>query len=160
MACWLSGTRTLVVSVRWLSCSTACGIFLDQGLNKCSLCRQADSYLLCHQGSPKVATFKLKGAGHSPFKALGKKSAQFLDFIFDFIAVQCAVLRWVTQLCLTLCDIMDCSPPGSSVHEDSPGKNSGIGCNALLQWIFRTQGLNPDLPHCRSEPPRKPSSTV
>ena len=23
----------------------------------------------------------------------------------------------VTQLCLTLCDPMDCSPPGSSVHE-------------------------------------------
>jgi len=23
----------------------------------------------------------------------------------------------VTQLCLTLCDSMDCSPPGSSVHD-------------------------------------------
>ena len=29
----------------------------------------------------------------------------------------------VTQLCPTLCDPMDCSPPGSSVHGDSPGKN-------------------------------------
>ena len=25
-----------------------------------------------------------------------------------------------------------CSPPGSSVHEDSPGKNTGVGCHALL----------------------------
>ena len=31
--------------------------------------------------------------------------------------------------CPTLCDPMDCSPPGSSVH--SPGKNTGVGCHAL-----------------------------
>ena len=30
------------------------------------------------------------------------------------------------QSCLTLCDPMDCSPPGSSVHGDSPGKNIGV----------------------------------
>ena len=29
------------------------------------------------------------------------------------------------------------------------GKNSGVGCYFLLQEIFPTQGLNPDLPHCR-----------
>ena len=28
------------------------------------------------------------------------------------------------------------SPPGSSVHVDSLGKNTGVGCNALLQGIF------------------------
>ena len=44
---------------------------------------------------------------------------------------------------------MDCSPPGSSVHGDSPGKNTGVGCHALLRGIFPTQGLNPGLPHCR-----------
>ena len=55
----------------------------------------------------------------------------------------------VVQSCLTLCDPMDCSPPGSSVHGDSPGKNTGMGCHALLQGIFPTQGSNPGLPHCR-----------
>ena len=35
--------------------------------------------------------------------------------------------------CLTLCD----RGPGSSVHGDSPGKNTGVGCHAL------SQGLNP-----------------
>ena len=44
---------------------------------------------------------------------------------------------------------MDCSPPGSSVHRDSPGKNTGVGCQALLQGIFPTQGSNPGLLHCR-----------
>ena len=49
---------------------------------------------------------------------------------------------------------------------DSPGTNTGVGCHALLQEIFPTQGLNPGLPHCRqifllSELPEKPSfSTV
>ena len=46
------------------------------------------------------------------------------------------------QSCLTLCDPMDCSPPGSSVHGDSPGKNTGVGCHALLQGIFPIQGLS------------------
>ena len=41
-----------------------------------------------------------------------------------------------------LFDPMDCSPPGSSVHRDSPGKNTEVSCHALLQGIFPTQGLN------------------
>ena len=53
------------------------------------------------------------------------------------------------QLCLTFCDPVGCSPPGSSAHGDSPGKNTGVGCHFLLQGIFPTQGSNPDLPHCR-----------
>ena len=44
---------------------------------------------------------------------------------------------------------MDCSMPGSSVHGNSPCKNSGAGCQALLQGIFPTQGSNPGLTHCR-----------
>ncbi|CAI9160615.1 unnamed protein product [Rangifer tarandus platyrhynchus] len=44
----------------------------------------------------------------------------------------------VTEPCLTVCNPTDCSPPGSSVHGDSPGKNTGVGCHALLQ----TQGSN------------------
>ena len=61
------------------------------------------------------------------------------------------VLKFVLsiQSCLTLCYPMDCSPPGSSVHGDSPGKNTGVGCHALLQGIVPSPGLNPGLPHCR-----------
>ena len=43
-----------------------------------------------------------------------------------------------------LCNPMDYSPPGSSVH-GFPSKNTGAGCHALLQGIFLTQGLNPSL---------------
>ena len=77
----------------------------------------------------------------------------------------------VTQSCPTLCDPVDCSPPGSSVHGilqarilewvaisfskncitpwNSPGQNTGVGSFSLLQGIFPTQGSNPGLPHCR-----------
>ena len=37
----------------------------------------------------------------------------------------------------------------SFVSGDSLGKNTGVGCHALLQGIFPTQGSNPGLPHCR-----------
>ena len=55
----------------------------------------------------------------------------------------------VSQSCPTLCDPMDCRPPGSSVPGDFPGKNTGVGCHGLLQGFFPTQGSNPGLPHCR-----------
>ena len=59
------------------------------------------------------------------------KWIELLDYI---------VLCLVAQSCLTLCDPMDSSPPGSSVHGDSLGKNTGVGCHVLLQGIFPTQG--------------------
>ena len=65
------------------------------------------------------------------------------------IVFACCVVCLVTQLCPALCDIMDCSLPGSPVHRDSPGNNTGVGCHALLQGIFLIQGSNPGLPNCR-----------
>ena len=59
------------------------------------------------------------------------------------------MLWLVTQSCLTLYDPIDCSLPGSSVHGDSPGKNTRVDCHALLQGIFPTQGSHPGLPHCK-----------
>ena len=55
----------------------------------------------------------------------------------------------VTQSCPTLCDPMDCSPPDSSVHGDSPGNNTRVSCHAHLQRIYPTQESNPGVPHCR-----------
>ena len=44
--------------------------------------------------------------------------------------------------CPTLSNPMDCSPPGSFVYGDSPGKNTGVGCHSLLQGTFPTQESN------------------
>ena len=67
-------------------------------------------------------------------------------FMYITVCIYVKPVCLVTQLCPTLCDPMDYSPPGSSVHGDSPGKNTGVGCHALLQGIFPTQRLNPGLP--------------
>ena len=48
-----------------------------------------------------------------------------------------------------LCNLMDCSPTGSSVHGIFLGKNIGVCCHSLLQGIFLTQGSNLGLLHCR-----------
>ena len=53
----------------------------------------------------------------------------------------------VPTWCLTLYDLMDHSPPGSSVYVCFPGKNTGVGCHFLLQGILPTQGSNPGLLH-------------
>ena len=50
------------------------------------------------------------------------------------------------QSCLTLCDPMDCSPPGSSGHGDCPGKNTGVGCHALLRGFFLTEPMSLKFP--------------
>ena len=70
----------------------------------------------------------------------------------------------VAQSCPTLCDPMDCSPADSSVHGDSPGKNTRVGCHALFQGIFPTQGLELGSPALQADSlpaelpgkPRKP----
>ena len=69
-----------------------------------------------------------------------------------YLTSLCHSLCLIAQLCPTVCNPMDCSPPGSSVHGDSLRKNTGVGCHAFLQGILPTQGLNPGLLHCRQIP--------
>ena len=55
----------------------------------------------------------------------------------------------VAQLCPALCDPMDCSPPGSSIHKILQAR--------ILEWVAisfprgfnPSQGWNPGLPDCR-----------
>ena len=56
--------------------------------------------------------------------------------IISFFFYGCVL---VAQSCMTLCDPMDA---GSSVHGNSPGKNTGMGCHFLFQGIFPIQGSN------------------
>ena len=59
----------------------------------------------------------------------------------------------VTQSSLSLCNPMDCSLTGSSVHGvlqailEYCWSNTGVGCHFLLQGVFPNQGLNPCLQH-------------
>ena len=55
----------------------------------------------------------------------------------------------VAQLCPTLCDPMDCSPPGSSVHWMLLARILEWGAMPFSRGIFPLQGLNLGLLHCR-----------
>ena len=103
----------------------------------------------------------------------------------------CPMLCLAAQSCSTLCNPVDCSPPGLSLSGDSPGKNTrilervaipsskgssqlrdrtqvsriasrfftsepqvkskntGVGSQSPLQWIFLNQELNWGLLNCR-----------
>ena len=66
----------------------------------------------------------------------------------------------VVESCLSLCDPLDCSPPGSSVHADSPGKNTGVGAMPSCK-DFPNSGVEPRSPALQvnslpSKPPGKP----
>ena len=69
------------------------------------------------------------------------------EFTVCVCACMCVCVCVYAQSCLTLCDPMNCSPAGSSVH--------GIFQADILEWvvvsssksIFPTQGSNPHLLH-------------
>ena len=66
----------------------------------------------------------------------------------------------VTQSCLTLCDPMDCSLPGSSVHGILQARITGVSCPSLLQGNLPNPGIEPKSPALQanslpSEPPGK-----
>ena len=75
------------------------------------------------------------------------KARSYLKFQFPKTYPRCACMCAKSfQSCPVLCIPMDCNPPGSSLHPwGSLGKNTGVGCYALLQGIFWTQRLNPCL---------------
>ena len=69
---------------------------------------------------------------------------------------------WVAKSCLTLCDPVDCSLPGSSVHGIFPGKNTEVGCRFLLQGNLPNPGIKLGSPALQAdslpaELPGKPS---
>ena len=68
-----------------------------------------------------------------------------LVLLYSLYPVQCLV----TQSYPTFGNPIDYSAPGSSVHGDSLGRNTGLGCQALPQGIFPMQGWNPGLLHYR-----------
>ena len=87
--------------------------------------RQPDSeskFLL--SGHP-ARTVSLDGVGSG---TVGDPEVQWMvsGFGASVYLCSCAVLCLVTQSCPSLCNPMDCSPPGSSVHGDSPGKKTGV----------------------------------
>ena len=74
-----------------------------------------------------------------------------------FYSLPFTPLVLVAQLCPTLCDPVDCSPPGSSVPWDVPGKNTEVGFHSLLQGISPDPGIESGSPalQAHSLPPER-----
>ena len=75
-----------------------------------------------------------------------KLSAIFFIQKLTLFGVCICVCVCVVTSCPILCDLMDLSPPiGLLCWWRSPGKNTGMGCQAFFQGISLTQGLNLNL---------------
>ena len=76
-------------------------------------------------------------AGYSPCGHKESDTTELAHLSLLYIHRVCA------QTCLTLCNFMDCSLPGFSVHGIFPGKNNGV------RSYCPTQESNLGLLHCR-----------
>ena len=114
--------------------------------------RQWKGSLLCFSGGSVLST-----QGNHCYECLLCNSWQICsshmcayvcmcDSAFFMLMMVCVHARSLL-LCPTLCNPMDCSPSGSLCPWDAPGKNTGVGCSALLQGMFPTQGSNLHLFH-------------
>ena len=89
------------------------GIFPSQGLNLGLLYCRRTLYPLSHQGSPILS------------KVIHKHKKRAVWLFPKHLKVQVKVL--VAQSSLTICDPMNCSLPGSSVHGTSQAR--------ILEWV-------------------------
>ena len=62
------------------------------------------------------------------------------EYYKEYISLDRFCCCLVSQLCLTLCDTMDYSPPDTW---DLPGKNTRVGCCAVFQVVFLNPGIEP-----------------
>ena len=91
----------------------------------------------------------------------GEQLAWEHDFHRQTKPAKTLILGLLLCLALTYCAVLSHSVVSDSLWPrglqparllcpwDSPGKNTGVGCHALLQGIFWAQGSNPGLPHRR-----------
>ena len=70
-----------------------------------------------------------------PWNSPGKNTGVGCHFLLQCIKVKSE--SEVAQSCLTLSDPMDCNPPGSSIHGDSPGKS-------MVKMSRPSRGVGPE----------------
>ena len=82
-------------------------------------------------------------------KIIIKKTSAIKKYWFvskEWSAAAAAAAAKSLQLCPTLCDPIDGSPPSSPNPGDSPGKNTGVGCHFLLQGMVYSSYNDPIYP--------------
>ena len=103
--------------------------------------------VLSHQAQlGKESACNAEGLGSIP--GLGRSPGERKGYLLQYSGLENPMVCIVHEVTKswTLWDPTDCSLPGSSVHARK-GKNTGVGCHALLQGIFLSQGSNLHLLH-------------
>ena len=133
------------------------GIFSTQGSNQGLLHCRWILYQLSYQGSPLTYQIPYLNLPSDTVwisfpNGLPLNESSFCIYTF---------VPWVTlnisKFCMHAQSFQSCPTLGPYGLElarllcpwDSPGKNAGVGCHALLQGIFLTQGLNQGPLHLR-----------
>ena len=114
-----------VILSSWLFCPRHC-LFTPWSFSLCFLrITVLDSILFYTSTS---ATIFYDSHGDNPSKNLASfDQLVHLQCLYLLFRLTCPLLCLDVQLCPTLCDPKDCSPPSSSVYGDSPGKK--------LEWV-------------------------
>ena len=118
---WFRGTRLSEVT-----CIVNLCILHYSDVNKVCL-----NFLVCKKAL-KTSGFAFQGINQF---ALAEQSCPYISLRI--------VLHLVAQLCPTLCDPMDCSPPGSSVH--------GILQARRLEWVAMPSSRGSSQPRDRTQ---------
>ena len=105
------------------------------------------NYILCEYISVKLLKAKwFSGVNNSPFVLFlhlaSKKSLSCSRSTIPFVLIYTILYAKSLQSCLTLCDSMDCSPPGCSVH--------GILQVGILKWVAMPFSRGSSWPRDRS----------
>ena len=100
-----------------------------------SLCLDSWNYWARERGVLDTSCVSSHSWGSLSLRGIISSAIIFLQF--SWLSLESAKRR--------SCNSMDHSPLGSSVHGVLQAKNTGVGCHALLQGIFPTQGSNPYL---------------
>ena len=126
--------------------------------------KEIQTVVRCNRGK-WYSSFKNQStfSGNQNKKQCGRNFKQFANchiYFFQEVSKKDAVLCLVTQSCLTLCNLMDCSPPGSSVHGDAQAR--------ILKWVAMPSSRGSSQPRDQTKvshiagrfftsvPPRKP----
>ena len=122
-------TGSVVVALR-LSCSEACGIFLDQGSNLCLLHWQVASYHLSHQGSPNTILNIFNSVQSS--RSVLSDSLHAMDCSVPGFPVHYQLLE-LTQTCVhRVANAIQPSHPLSSPSAPAFSLSQNLG---LFKWV-------------------------